>query len=291
MVSIRHRVAGPEAGLLDFAPAILKSQHQPPSPLPRFVLYTLLALVGVMLVWALVGRLDIVAVAQGKLVPQSFLKVVQPAEPGIVREILVKEGDEVALGQVLMRMDANLSEADGCALLNEVKLKRLQLRRIDAEFNAGWMTRKSDDPPALFAQVEAQHRARRQAYQDAIDAEHALLAKAQQDLKASQEIEAKLSRTAPIYREQEHAWEKLANEGFAGKLMVLDRQRNRIENEQDLRAQQHTIGSLKAAITQSEKRIAQISIPEIRHAGRRGAPRKLRCSRQISRCRRRAQSR
>ena len=183
---------------LDFAPAILKSQHQPPSPFPRFVLYTLLALVGVMLVWAVLGRLDVVAVAQGKLVPQSFLKVVQPAESGIVREILVKEGDKVAAGQVLMRMDASLSEADSRAVLNEVRVKRLQIRRIDAELGGTMMTRKADEPPVLFAQVEAQHRARRQAYQDALDAERAMLAKAQQDMKASAEVEAKLSQTGPI---------------------------------------------------------------------------------------------
>jgi HlyD family secretion protein len=244
---------------LDFAPAILKVQHQPPSPFPRFVLYTLLALGGVMVVWSLVGKLDIVAVAQGKLVPQSFLKVVQPAESGIVREILVKEGDEVVEGQVLMRMDTHISAADSRTLRNEMALKRLQVRRIDAELGGSSMAPKADDAPALFGQVDAQHRARREAYQDALDTERALLAKSQQDLKAAVEVEAKLVRTAPIYQEQERAWELLAREGFAGRMMVLDRQRSRIENEQDLRTQQHTVASLNATITQSEKRIAQIT--------------------------------
>jgi hemolysin D len=244
---------------LDFAPAIVKAQHQPPSPFPRFVLYALLALVGVMLVWAVAGRLDIVAVAQGKLVPQSFLKVVQPSEPGVVREILVKEGDEVTPDQVLMRMDTHLSEADSRALLNEVKLKRLQVRRIDAELGGTVMARRADDTPALFTQVEAQHHARRQAYRDALDAESAVLAKAHQDLKGAIEVEVKLNRTAPIYQEQERAWEQLAKEGFAGRLMVLDKQRSRIENEQDLRTQQFSIASLKAIIEQSQKRSAQIT--------------------------------
>ena len=247
------------ADALDFAPTILKSQLEPPSPLPRFVLYTLLVLFGIMLAWALVGRLDIVAVAQGKLVPQSYLKVVQPAESGIVREILVKEGDEVAQGQILMRMDAQLSAADGRALSNEVALRRLQVRRIDAELGGGTMTRNPQDTPELFGQVEAQHRARREAHRDVLDAERALLAKAQEDLKAAVELEAKLGRTAPIYEEQERAWALLAREGFAGRLMVLERQKSRIENEQDLRMQEHTVASLKAAITQSEKRIAQIT--------------------------------
>ena len=244
---------------LDFAPAILRSQQQPPSPLPRAVLHILLALLGVLLVWAVVGRLDVVAVAPGKLVPQSFLKVVQPAESGIVREILVKEGDEVSAGQVLMRMDARLSDADSRALLNEVRMKRLQVRRIDAELNGTTMARKTDDVPALYAQVDAQYRARRLAYQDALEAERAVLAKAQQDARSSTEVEAKLKQTGPIFREQEAAWQKLTNEGFAGRLYLLERQRQRIENEQDLRAQQFNIESAMATISQSEKRLAQIS--------------------------------
>ncbi len=244
---------------LDFAPAILKTQHQPPSPFPRFVLYTLLALVGVLLVWAIVGRLDIVAVAQGKLVPQSFLKVVQPADSGVVKEILVKEGDEVAAGQVLMRMDASLSGADGKVLETDHQLKALQLRRIDAALKGTPLARRAGDDAALFAQVESQHRAHRQAYTDALDAERAALDKAGHDLKSAFEIQSKLKQTLPIYQEQERGWNQLAQEGFAGKLMALDRTRSRIEVEQELQAQTQNIESLKSVIAQSGKRIAQIT--------------------------------
>lgn len=247
------------ADALEFAPDIVKAQHAPPLRYRRYVLYVLLALCVVMLVWAAIGRLDIVAVAQGKLVPQSYVKVVQPSDSGIVKEILVREGDLVAEGQVLMRMDAQLSAADGRSLENEVLLRRLQLRRIDAELAGRPLAAKSDDPPLLYAQVEAQHRARRQAYQDALDAERAALARAEQDLKGAREAETKLRQTGPIYKEQEAAWEKLTNEGFAGRLNLLERQRQRIENEQDLKTQSNTVESLRASISQSEKKVAQIA--------------------------------
>lgn len=243
----------------DFAPAILKVREQPPPPLPRAVLFLTLGLVGTTVAWAAFGELDIVAVAQGKLVPQSYIKVVQPADSGIVKEILVNEGDRVAAGQVLMRMDAKLAEADRRVVANEIQLKELQLRRIDAELKGVPMKRRSSDQQDLYAQVEAQYKARRQAYQDALDGERALLAKAQQDLKAAVEVEDKLKKTVPIYREQAQAWDKLAKEGFAGKLLALDRQRVHVESEQDLRAQAHTVASLKATIAQSEKRAAQIT--------------------------------
>ena len=248
-----------EAEMWDFSPAILQAQRAPPSPMPRVVLYILLALFGVLLLWAAIGRLDIVAVAQGKLVPETFLKVVQPADAGIVKEILVKEGDEVAAGQVLMRMDTSVSTADRAVLNKDFQLKALQLRRIDAELKGAPLSRKTGDDAAYFSQVEAQYRAHRQAYQDAVDAERSALAKAQHDLKGALEVQSKLKQTLPIYREQEKGWDQLAKEGFAGKLMVLDRTRSRIETEQELQAQTHTIESLKSTIAQSTTRVAQIT--------------------------------
>src|SRR3981081_1820126 len=114
-----------EADPRDFAPGILRVQDRPPSPLGRRGLWTVLALVGGALLWALIGRLDIVAVADGKLVPASYLKIVQPAEQGIVKEILVKEGELVKEGQPLIRMDAVLAEADIRSIQSEHDNRRL----------------------------------------------------------------------------------------------------------------------------------------------------------------------
>ena len=141
------------ADALEFAPDIARAQHAQPLRYRRYVLYALLALFAAMLVWAVFGRLDIVAVANGKLVPQTYLKIVQPSDSGVVKEILVKEGDEVASGQVLMRMDTSISTADRKVLDNDFQLRELQLRRIDAELKGVPLARKGSDNPALFAQV------------------------------------------------------------------------------------------------------------------------------------------
>lgn len=244
---------------LDFSPAVLRLSNEEPGALNGIVLRTLLLLLALLLAWAAWGRLDIVAVAQGKIVPASFLKIVQPAEQGIARQILVSEGESVREGQVLIRMDASLSEADRSVVENELGLRDLQLRRINAELSGMPMKRQSSDNPELFAQVAAQHGARRQAHEDRLAEERALLARAQQDIRVAQEVEAKLRKTLPIYREQAEGWDKLAREGFAGKLMAMERQRFYIENEQDLRAQGHTVASLGAAIAQSQRRIAQLT--------------------------------
>jgi len=248
----------PEQRTLDFTPGLLHIQESPPSPLPRMVLRGLLVLLVVMLLWAIFGRLDIVSVAEGKLVPVSYLKIVQPSEAGIVREIAINEGQHVEAGQILVRMDANLSDADSKTIQQSLQLKSLELRRIKAELNGTSLKAESSDEPALFLRINNEYQSNIRALADSLSTERASMQKAREDLSASMEIQHKLEQTLPNYQAQEAAYDKLGKVGFAGNLMVLDKQRERIEKEQDLRAQQYNAQSLKSSIIQSEKRMAQI---------------------------------
>ncbi len=243
----------------DFAPPLLRIQESPPPPAAGWTLRLLLALLAGILLWALLGRLDIVAVTDGKLVPSTYLKIVQPAEQGVVKEILVKEGDLVAAGQVLIRMDPALTEADVKAMQAEAHNKAIALRRIDAQLSGRQFLKEKQEPQPLFDQVQAQYRMNVQAYENALAQERSVLDKARHDLAAAQATKAKLEQVLPHYVEQEKAFEKLGKDGFAGRLMVTDKQRERIEKEQDLRTQEATIRSNLALIDQSERRIAQIS--------------------------------
>src|SRR5258706_6665828 len=137
----------------DFQPALVRLQEAPPNPLGRRVLWVTLAFVAALILWATFGKLDIVAVAEGKLVPDTYLKIVQPTDSGVVKEILVKEGQSVTSGQVLMRMDATLSDSDLKSLTADYHNKRIALRRIDAQFAASPFTRRADEPAGLFTQV------------------------------------------------------------------------------------------------------------------------------------------
>lgn len=256
---VKTMEAGLSADPADFAPPLLRIQDKPPAPLAGWMLRLLLGLLVGILLWTVLGRLDIVAVAEGKLVPSTYLKIVQPAEQGIVKEILVKEGEAVKQGQVLIRMDPALTEADVKSMRAEYHNKRIALRRIDAQMNRTRFVREKDDPADLFPQVEAQSRANVQAYENALAQERSLLEKARNDLAGAQATKAKLEQVLPHYVEQEKAFEKLARDGYAGRIMVTDKQRERIEKEQDLRTQEFTIRSNRALIEQSERKIAQIT--------------------------------
>src|SRR5580692_8327037 len=80
---------------LAFLPAALEIVETPPSPIGRAIGVTLIALFCLALVWASLGRVDIVASAPGKIVPTGRSKVIQPFETGVVRAIHVKDGQSV----------------------------------------------------------------------------------------------------------------------------------------------------------------------------------------------------
>jgi HlyD family secretion protein len=248
-----------EADPADFAPPLLRIQEKPPAPLAGWMLRLLIALLAAVVLWAVFGRLDIVAVADGKLVPSSYLKIVQPAEQGIVKEILVKEGEAVKEGQVLIRMDSVLTQADVKSIQAEYFNKRIALRRIDAQLSSKPLSRERSDPSELYAQVDAQYVANVRAYENALAQERSLLDKARHDLAGAQATKAKLEQVLPHYVDQEKAYEKLTKDGFAGRILYTDKQRERIEKEQDLRTQESTIRASQALIEQSENKIAQIT--------------------------------
>ena len=256
---IERTILNTQADPAEFSPPLIRLQDSPPSPLGRRVIQVLAGLLGALLLWSALGRLDIVAVAEGKLVPHSYVKIVQPAEAGIVREILVREGEKVAEGQVLMRMDARLSEADRRILETDFFRKTLTLSRIDAELGQAAFRAGAEAPAGLVREAEAQLAANRAALEAALAEERARLEKARREMAAAQQVRARLAGTLPHYRAQDAAFEKLSKDGYAGPLLASDKRRERIEKEQEFATQEHVIASAQASIAQSEKRLVQIA--------------------------------
>ena len=177
----------------------------------------------------------------------------------MLREILVGDGQEVKAGQVLLRMDTQVTDADQATVETDLMLRRLQLRRIESEMAGVPFTARPGDRPDLIQQVTAQALANRRAYESQLESEQAALTKAEQDLSGAMDMESRLKQTVPIYQETEAAHQNLAKDGFISRLALLDKTRERIEKEQELKAQIHQVASLRASIEQSRKRLAQIT--------------------------------
>lgn len=253
------RAGALSADALAFAPGLLAIQERPPAPLPRAVLYAIVVLVALLLVWAFFGRLDVIASAEGRLVPRTYLKIVQPADAGIVKEILVHEGQTVSAGQVLLRMDPQDAQADTNALATALALKSLQLRRIDAELAGRPLKRAPGDPPELFERVNAQFEDHRSADADALGQARQALRQAQEDLQAGLDTLEKLRKTDPLLKAQADSYADLGQEGYAAQVLVDEKKRAYLENDQDLRAQESKVGSLEAAVEVAEEQVREVT--------------------------------
>ena len=110
----RHAMQSPPrtAEEIEFLPAHLELMETPVSPAARWTLRLIIAFFSIALLWACLGKADIVAVAPGKIVPSGRTKVIQSAETAVVKRILVEDGQEVKAGQLLVELDATGAQAD-----------------------------------------------------------------------------------------------------------------------------------------------------------------------------------
>lgn len=96
----------------DFLPAALEILETPPNPLGRTILWLLIAFLSIAIAWSFLGRVDVVASAQGKIIPEGRVKIIQPAELGVVRAIYAREGLSVEAGDPLIELDPTVSGAE-----------------------------------------------------------------------------------------------------------------------------------------------------------------------------------
>lgn len=117
----------------DFLPAAEEIIEKPAAPFGQIVIYLVTLLIIVAFVWSYIGRLDIVAVASGKISTEGSTKIIQPAVSGVVTEIKVSEGKVVKKGDVLVQLDKTVAEKDLAATsqsLNTARVERDILRRL-----------------------------------------------------------------------------------------------------------------------------------------------------------------
>jgi HlyD family secretion protein len=160
-------------GASAFAPGWQRIDRAPPSTARRRLLHALVALVACAIAWACVGKLDVVVVADGRLAPRTQLKLVQPVEAGVVREVRVAEGASVLEGELLVRLDSAMADSETRASRADLARRDLQRRRVDAELAGAPPLRHVDDPDDAFAAALALYHANRRAHLDAVGQETA----------------------------------------------------------------------------------------------------------------------
>lgn len=94
----------------DFLPEALEIVEKPTSPMGSTVIIAVSMLALFFVIWAIVGRVDEVVSARGKIVSITGTQIIQTANGGVVKKICVKEGEHVSAGQELVILDASVYE-------------------------------------------------------------------------------------------------------------------------------------------------------------------------------------
>lgn len=255
----RHELAGPRrlADEAAFLPAALSLQETPAHPAPRRLAWALMLLFVVAMAWSILGQVDIVAVAPGRVIVSDRTKIIQPLETSVVKAVWVQDGDRVRAGQVLIALDPTMATADKAsvqeqrrAALSE-KLRTQTLLRLLAERNPGAPVTAAV-PPDMTAQLVSE-------WLD-ISAKLAKLEATrrlrQAEISTAQEAIAKLEATVPMAQQREADYKKLVGQGYISGHATQDKTRDRVELERDLATQRARLAETQAAAAEAQAALA-----------------------------------
>ncbi|MGD0961908.1 MAG: HlyD family type I secretion periplasmic adaptor subunit [Methylomonas sp.] len=116
----------------EFLPAALALQSRPVSPLGRGVAKILMLLVAVAIAWSVLGEIDIIVHAEGKIIPSARTKTIASVDVASVRSIAVQEGQFVQAGDVLIELDASAFDAEHAKASGDYLEALLQIARAEA---------------------------------------------------------------------------------------------------------------------------------------------------------------
>ena len=140
----------------EFLPAAEEIVETPAAPLGALVVWLVTLLLIVALAWSYFGRIDIVAVANGKISTEGSTKIIQPAISGVVTNINVREGQRVKKGETLLALDKTTAEKDVATAsqsLNAARVERDILRRLAVGGNTDEIINNADLPDETKAML------------------------------------------------------------------------------------------------------------------------------------------
>ncbi len=243
----------------DFLPAALEVQETPPSPIGRFILWSIVILLVIAIAWASLSKVDIVAATRGKLVVNELSRPVNSAVTAEIVEVLVKEGEHVEKGQSLIKLNsaslvAQLEENILQQKINSFHIARLELL-YEHYLNRPAPLTLSDnfqlESPLLAQQISMQLQA--EVEDDYNEKE---VFKLNQQIITAQienyQIQKEMAENLlPIYREQYEALNSLYKKDMTSKDSLLEIQKKYLEAK-------FTVNSADAKVKEMRANYAQI---------------------------------
>ncbi|HYG48210.1 MAG TPA: HlyD family type I secretion periplasmic adaptor subunit [Allosphingosinicella sp.] len=247
----------------EFLPAALEIMETPPSPGLRILMLTLCSLFAIAVVWSVVGRVDVVAVASGKTLPAANVKLIQPIEIGSVRAIHVRNGQRVKKGQLLVELDPTVAGAEAAQAGRGLLSARIAEARNNAilahlEGRPATFHAPPGTPP-LIARTQVQMIGSAIAE---YEAERASLmeGKAERAAELSSALAevTKLRETLPLVQQQLAARRELARQGNFSKLRLLEYEQMLLEHIRSIDVQEAAAAKARAGVANLDAQMARL---------------------------------
>lgn len=239
----------------EFLPALLEVTETPPAPLGHCLLWLICFLLLATITWAIIGQVDEISVAPGKIIPTGYVKVIQAEDKGTVKKILVSEGQRVKKGDLIMSLDSTISAADVANLSKNIGYLKLEIDRLRAEKEGvayhpqAYAGVASED---LLLQANL-YQTRYQEYQAKIAATEDEIKQNLIALKKAQDSLGKVRMLYGIAKKKEETTKKLVEQDAVGSFQLMDYQARRVELEEEVVSLENEAAKLALAVQQSRE--------------------------------------
>ena len=229
----------------------------------RILIWVTLGAIITFILWAAWIEIDEITRGMGKVIPSSQIQDVQNLEGGIVGDILVKEGETVEKGQILMTMDDTqfMSNLDGQKISRtamEIKRSRLQAE-VNGEFplisDQAWQ-----DAPDLAQQELELYGSRQEELQSRKNVLLEQVAQNQQQIEEMGEQRKLLVRRKGLLKEELGIAQRLAASGAVSRIEVLRLERQVSDVDGELAVTRETVDRLNAQQQEVHQRIRELQL-------------------------------
>ncbi|AZD68257.1 hemolysin D [Pseudomonas chlororaphis] len=245
-----------------FLPAALELQDTPVHPAPRIFVWSILGFAVLALLWACLGKIEVVAVAPGKIVPNGKTKLIQSSETAVVRAIHVSDGQAVKVGELLVELDPTAADADVRRIQSELLAARVDSARGAAMLDAI----NQQQPPALLigaianANPEQVLSAQRwlqgqyQEYRSNLELVDAEILQRSAEIQSAQAQVASLRQTVPIATQLAEDYRRLLEQQYVARHEYLEKEQARLDLLRQLSVQQASVLQSTAAQAEARRR-------------------------------------
>ena len=248
---------------LEFMNDTVAVDMDPAHPAGHLILLAVATLMVVALLWAALAKVDEVTRAEGQIIPSSQVQVVQNLEGGIVQEILVREGDVVDKGQILLRID----DTRFASSYQEGRLKYLallaQISRLTAETEGKSLQLPAEvdkEAPQLAEDARRLYRTRQQELASTVQILEQQRDQRKQEVAEMRSRAGQLQRSYALLRDEYERTAPLAGEGVISEVELLRLKRQLNETRGDLDGVRLRLPAAQAALAEAEAKIEDARI-------------------------------